>query len=407
MSWIFTGFEPNANKDTLWASLGLLFSLGGKWKEGPDLEIVEKKFKAIIEAPHVTFFDSGRTALWALLTVFGVTAGDEVLVQGYTCMVVANAITKTGATPVYVDIGVDLNMSPIDLEKKISPKAKVLIIQHTFGNPADMEALVGIARAHGLGVIEDSAHLIGTEYRGRKIGSWGDGTVWSFGSDKSASCVRGGAASTNKSEIAEKLKAIEASLPHQSRFKIKSHLQHISIFLFGKRFYGAFIGKALMAFTKKTHATSWVMESSERRGEGVKGYPAQLPNALAQLLSIDLDYLPKRNEHRRAIGKIYAEFFDSSVMQKINEGCTPLRFFVRTGKAREIQAALKKEKVILGDWWDAVVAPRGSSLEAAKYSIGSCPEAERVAGESLNLPIHEGISEDIARMIAEKVKQLL
>lgn len=403
---IFTGFEPNVQKDMLCTAWKFLLWKLGSWKVGKETELARAAFSHAVGGASVVFFDSGRSSLWAILKARGIGEGSEVIVQGYTCMVVANAIRKAGATPVYVDIGSDLNMDPTKIAEKISPKTKAIIIQHTFGNPADLDAILPIAKSHGLFVIEDSAHVIGGTYKGKKLGTFGDATMWSFGSDKSVSAVRGGAATTRDSVLLDKLQEIEAGLPHQSHFKIKSHLQHPIMFQLGKATYNYFFGKALLAFCKATKATSLTMEATEKMGKAVKGYPAKFPNALAALLLSEIPHLEARNAHRVKIAGVYKRALGGATCTE-REGIIPLRFFVTSPKRDQIFAAMKGQGIMLGDWWDGAIAPKGSLLEAAGYTPGSCPVAEKIASGALNLPIHEKITPRVAAEIAEKIKKLL
>ena len=106
-------------------------------------------------------FWKGRVALEAILRALGLQGGDEVIVPAYTCMVVPNAIRLVGAIPVYADIGAgNYNIDPLDVEKKVTPRTRVLIVQHTYGIPANLEALASFAQKHGLHLVEDCAHVL-------------------------------------------------------------------------------------------------------------------------------------------------------------------------------------------------------------------------------------------------------
>ena len=145
---IFTGFSPNLTLSDTFTACGFLF-LPWKWatlRMGGAQKKVEVWLEKYFESKHAYNYDSGRTALNHALKACEIKEDDEILVQSYTCMVVSNAITWTGAKPIYVDIKNDFNMDSDDLEKKITDKSKVLIIQHTFGKPADLKSLIAIAK---------------------------------------------------------------------------------------------------------------------------------------------------------------------------------------------------------------------------------------------------------------------
>ena len=150
---------------------------------------------------------------------------------------VVNPIVALGAKPVYVDIGADLNMDPDDLAKKITSRAKTVIVQHSFGLPAPLKDFLAVALDRGLTVIEDCAHSLGATYDGALTGTMGDIGMFSFGSDKVISCVRGGALITSDAEIEKRIRHRVESLPVQSRMKIFRHLLHYPFFSLGKGRY--------------------------------------------------------------------------------------------------------------------------------------------------------------------------
>ncbi|MFN6946977.1 MAG: DegT/DnrJ/EryC1/StrS family aminotransferase, partial [Cytophagaceae bacterium] len=109
-----------------------------------------------------------------------ISQGDEVILPGFTCIVVPNAIIYLGAKPVYVDINSEtFNIDPQLIEENITEKTKAIIAQHTFGIPADMDKILHIANKHNLFVIEDSCHALGSKYKGKYVGSFGDAAFFS------------------------------------------------------------------------------------------------------------------------------------------------------------------------------------------------------------------------------------
>src|SRR5438309_8166389 len=127
------------------------------------------------------FFYRGRVALYALLKAMGIAEGDEVLLQAFTCLAVPSPILGVGARPIYVDIDpLNLNIDPVKIEEKITSKSKAIIVQHTFGVPAEMDAILEIARKHNLYVIEDCCHCIKSSYQGQEVGSFGYAAFYSF-----------------------------------------------------------------------------------------------------------------------------------------------------------------------------------------------------------------------------------
>jgi len=120
---------------------------------------------------HIYTFFKGRVALYAILKAMGISSNDEVIVPGFTCVVVPNAIMYALAKPVYVDIDKkDYNIDVDKIEEKITKNTKVIIAQHTFGIPANMDRIVEICKRYKLYLIEDACHALGSTYKGK--GAW-------------------------------------------------------------------------------------------------------------------------------------------------------------------------------------------------------------------------------------------
>jgi len=401
---IFTGFAPNITKDDLKISLSFLF-LPWKWsrlKRGACVTGVESWLRKYFNKKHVFTFDSGRTALHYALKSLGVGEGDEILVQAYTCVVVVNAIKWTGAKPIFVDIGNDFNMDPKDLEKKISNKTKVLIMQHTFGQAADMGGLLKIAKDSNLKVVEDCAHSLGVKYKNQLTGTFGDVGMFSFGSDKVVSCVRGGALITNNQKIAEEIKKYSDRLSATDFIKIIQHILQIPIFYFAKPIYNLKIGKWILAFTKMFNIVNKVVYKSEKYGKPVLFYPTKLANSLACILLGQLKNLDKTNDHRRKIAKIYFKGINNQEVKlpvRSSDDHIFLRFTLLSEKRDILLEKAKKQGIILGKWYDSVIVPKDIHMAETGYKKGDCATAEKLVNLSVNLPTNRGITKKEAKKI--------
>lgn len=117
----------------------------------------------------------GRIALYVILEALNIGAGDEVVVPGFTCMTVPLPLLSLGATPVYADIRPqDYNVDPTRLEPMVTPRTRAIVVQHTFGIPAEMDCIVETARRRGLHPIEDCCHTLTSSYKGRRVGTFGE-----------------------------------------------------------------------------------------------------------------------------------------------------------------------------------------------------------------------------------------
>ena len=166
---------------------------------------------------------SGTAGLHLALLALGIGAGDEVIVPSFTFIAAANAIRYVGAVPVFVDIDpVTLNMDPECVATAITPRTRALMVVHTFGCPADMGALLEIAERHGLKVIEDACEAIGAEYRGRKVGTFGDAGVFAFYPNKQITTGEGGMVVVRDAEVAASIR----SLRNQGRRPTDDWFEH-------------------------------------------------------------------------------------------------------------------------------------------------------------------------------------
>lgn len=398
---IFTGFGPNITKQDVRTAWSLSFT-PWKWKKGNFVLEIENWLKEYFQSKYSFTFDSGRTALHYALKSLGVGEGDEVLVQSYTCMVVSNAIVWTGAKPIYVDVGSDFNMNAEDLNKKITQKTKTIIIQHTFGTPANLDRIIGITKEHNIKIIEDCAHALGAKHNGKLLGNFGDIGMFSFGSDKVISCVRGGGLITNDEDIAERLKDFQSRLPDSRLWKIKQHLLHIIYFSFGKKIYAIKVGKWFLGLARKLNITAPVIYQPEKHGKQVLFYPSLLPNALAKILSNQIKNLKNFNTHRQKIAQLYNEkITNTKIIKPVwNEDSIWLRYTILIDNPNKLHAAAKKQNIMLGNWYDAAIAPCDIDISKSGYKPGDCPNAERLASKSINLPTNKNITEaDVEKII--------
>lgn len=387
MSFIFTGFSPNTRRTDAWLAFKLLFTWQWQNYFGVSTKKLEQWFREYFTVAHAVTFDSGRSALEKALHVAGVTSGDEVIVQAFTCIVVSNAITHLSAVPIYADCTDEYTLNPTEVGKKINTKTKAIIIQHTFGNPAQMYELLAIAKAHNLIVIEDCAHSLGGEYNGKLLGTFGDLAMFSFGSDKVVSGVRGGMVITNNKEYGEQLRTIQTQLPTLSFITQLQHLLHPIFFWIGKNTYHFFIGKIILFFGQKLHLINRIIYRTEKQGRVSNWFPAQLPNAFAALALFQIKNLDTWNKIRQANATFYVEQLMNKKSIQVNGNPRMwLRFPIQVSDPITFKKTARANNIILGDWYSTPIAPADSSASAAQYESGSCPNAEKIGQHILNLP---------------------
>lgn len=403
---IFTGFSPNITaRDTRTALRHLIRP--GHWYAKDPVHKVEAWLREYHSVNTAVTFDSGRSALLFALRALGIQEGDEVLVQAYTCIVVVNAIRFAGATPVYVDIGHDLNMNPNQIASRITQRTKAIIIQHTFGEPANLDAILPIAKKHDVKVIEDCAHSLGVRYNDRLTGTFGDIGLFSFGSDKVISCVRGGALITNDPLLRERMLAFRESLPRTGRLRLFQHLMHYPFFLLGRALYTFHIGKWLLAGAKRLHLMNRIIDREEKRGHPPEGYPTQFPGALATILLDQLRDLASVQAHRKSIARAYDAALRKDIdRQRMSESGIPLRYTLFVSNVADVHRAAKRQGIILGNWYDTPIAPCDVSAPEATYTKGMCPAAEHYASQSINLPTNRHVDKKQVDRIVQLIHRI-
>jgi len=194
---------------------------------GPELPAFEAALAAYHQVPHAVAVSSGTAGLHLSLLTLGIGEGDEVIVPSFAFIAVANAVLHVRATPVFAEIDpVTLNLDPAAVEQAITPRTRALLIVHTFGVPADMDALQSIARRHNLALLEDACEAIGAELgqppNARRAGSFGDLAVLGFYPNKQFTTGEGGAALARYPAHAARLR----SLRNQGRSATADWLDH-------------------------------------------------------------------------------------------------------------------------------------------------------------------------------------
>jgi dTDP-4-amino-4,6-dideoxygalactose transaminase len=172
--------------------------------DGPNTAKLEKLMKKLTGSRHVFAVTSCTHGLELAARAIGIKAGDEVIVPSFTLSSTANAVVLAGAKTVFADIEPDsYSIDPKSILKKISKKTKAIIIVHYAGMPAKIEEIIKIAKKYKLWVIEDAAHCLGSYYKGKMLGTWGDIGVFSLHGTKNISCGEGGILVTNNDKLAD------------------------------------------------------------------------------------------------------------------------------------------------------------------------------------------------------------
>src|SRR3989344_5261843 len=343
--------SPNTEKDDVLLAFKLLFQ---PWRWNPSTSSgqvadLENEFRNYLGVKYAFSFNSGRSALMAILASIKDNnllsfdkAQDEVLLQAFTCNAVPNPVMWDGFKPVYVDCDEKtFNIDIDDLKRKITQKSRVVIVQHTFGLPAEMDEILKVCQENDLILIEDCAHSLGATYKGRLVGTFGRAAFFSFSRDKVISSVYGGMAGTNDPSIAEKVWQFQGKLSYPSHCWIFQQLLHPVLMNWIILPTYSIFGKYLLVLCQWFRILSKAVHWKEKRGKKPVYFPKRMPNALAVLALNQFKKLERFNNHRKEI----ALFYYDEIIKKCPEFIEGLplgtdqiylRFTIKHPKAHEI-----------------------------------------------------------------------
>lgn len=407
---IITSLSPNTQSDDIKRAWRVLLR-PRTWNDSRHLQSVEDSLSAYLNQTPVVLTSSGRSAFAALLNALDIGSGNEVIIQAFTCIAVPAAVKWVKATPVYADIDpATYNLNPGDVEKKITPHTKAIVVQHTFGMPGPVEELRRIASHHNLVLIEDCAHGLGASYREQPVGTLGDAAFFSFGRDKILSSVFGGAVASRDPDILRRVRQYQQSLANPPRSWVLRQLLHpILLSAIIPFYFTASLGKISLVLLQKLRILSKAVEAGEKQGGKPIHLSFRFSPALAQLLQLQLAKLSNYTQRRRNIVRRYQT---ALVNTKFSLPSPPLdanpswvRYPLQVDQRAHLQQRAKENNIVLGDWYNSPLAPSDCNLEAFGYHPGACPEAEAVSKRVINLPTYPLLTDSQIEHIIAVVKQ--
>ena len=359
--------DLSAEIEALWDDLnsavqGVLRS--GRFIMGPNVKAFEQEMASYLGVQHAIGVNSGTDALVIALRAMGVGPGDEVITTPFTFIATADAVSRTGAKPVFVDIDPrTYNLDPGLIETKITPHTRAVLPVHLFGQAADMDAILGLAGKHGIKVLEDAAQALGGEYKGKKVGTLGDAAAFSFFPSKNLGAFGdAGLIATSDDGIAEAARMLRV---HGAR----------------RKYYNEVIG-----------------------------YNSRLDELQAAILRVKLPHLDEWNEGRRRAAERYGELL-RGVAGVVSPSGTPEvkhvyhQYTVRIadGRRDEVQKRLADAGMGTMVYYPVPVH------RLPVYAEPGCdlPAAEAASREALSLPIWPEISREAQERVAACLRRAL
>jgi len=344
----------------------------------------------------LTYF-RGRVALYSILRALGVGRGVEVALQAFTCLAVPEAIIATGARPRFVDVEAEgYNLDAADLEQRITPATRAIVVQHTFGIPADMQRILHVAGQHHLPVIEDCCHTLTSTYEGRRVGTLGIGGFYSFEWGKPLVAGLGGSALVHDRELSERLKADYQRLRTPSKKRcLKIELQYqVFRFLYRPAVYWQV--RSVFQFLSRLGAAEGNYNPLPRNEGPAEDFELRMAHRAAERLKAKVGRVEYYDEHSRWVTDQYERRLAEcgAMLPRPPSSATAVyaRFPLRVANKPDLADLARRANVELAVWYTTPVHPLSQEESGAVgYEPGSCPNAERRCREVVTLPTHSRV----------------
>jgi dTDP-4-amino-4,6-dideoxygalactose transaminase len=373
--------EPDITDEEIEAVVDVMRSKKLSQLTGDYVQDFEIEFARYVGTQYAVAANSGTSALSLAVAALQIGTGDEVILPPYTFVATANGILQQNAIPIFADVDKEtFNLDPGKLEARISDKTRAIIPVHMLGQPCDMDRIMEVARKHKLFVIEDSAHALGAEYKGNKVGSIGDVGCFSFYSNKNITTGEGGMLVTDDEEVAERAMTFR----NHCRPKV-SNVPHVP---------------AMNIYT----GIGWNFRMNS----------LQAVIGMAQLKRLD-EALRRRSMNAEFIRR-YAKPFEWLRPQKVLKDTKPVYWFqgFRIDDSSKISRdefveAVSAEGVMVGSYEPIPVHLQELFTKQAgygrthcpfdcpvygkkvQYKVGDCPEAEKLCKEDVIVPCYPAL----------------
>ena len=337
----------------------------GAFAGGRYVDEFERDFSDYCDTDHAAGVGSGTEALWLVLKALDIGPGDEVITVPSTFFATAEAISLTGATPVFVDVCEETcNMDPTAIEGALTKNTKALIPVHLFGQPADMDPILEVAKSKGLRVIEDAAQAHGAEYKGRRAGSMADAGCFSFYPGKNLGAFgEAGAVVTNDSDLDARVRML------------RDHGQ-------SKKYHHERVGMNCRMDGIQAAVLSIKLKNLERAIESRNAHALQYSRALRDVSEI---VLPHSIPEVRHVWHLYA---------------------IRVAKRNEVIRLLGERGVSCGIHYPIPVHLQ-EAYQDLNYAKGSFPVSEKCADEFVSLPMFPELTEEQIDYVATELREVL
>jgi dTDP-4-amino-4,6-dideoxygalactose transaminase len=366
------------------------------------IRLYESKFSNLVGKGDAVSFASGRMGFYALMKVMNIGPGDEVILCGYTCSVMPNAVLRTGAKPVYSDIDSStFGSSASSIKKCISSKTKLVVAQHSFGIPCEIDQIYQVCQLHNILLVEDCALTLGSTLNNKKVGTFGNAAIFSTDHSKPINTIIGGFIYSEDSTIIEKLRIVQNysdDLPIKKQKAIWD--QFIIERLFAKPYkYGVLqvVNSITNLIRKKIGRVSPFLDEDDGPGDMQKTYPypAKLPTFVAFIGLYELDRWKLISAERCKSLQYYISALEQSSVKNyipkayydIDRTIIPLRFVFSHPNSGYIRSKLNNLINVDEILFMIPIVNCNAPLERYYFEKRACPNSEEVGPNMVNFPL--------------------
>lgn len=377
------------------------------------LESYASRIGSYLGAHNVFLFQKGRVALYTIFKSIGLSTGDEVILQGYTCVVVANAIKYCGAVPVYVDIDTDTYCASFESVKaKVTTKTKVIICQNTYGLSHEVDEIALFGKERGLITIEDCTHGFGGYYKGRSNGAYCDFAFYSTQWNKPYSTGLGGILVVNNEQHLRKTE-------HQTLDLLKpGFIESFQLYLMvvfkasfvSERGYNYF--RSLYRMLSRLGVVTGSSSNQELDSVDIPaGYFKGFPAILCGRGSSALDKLSAQIETRKKIGRWYSELLLASgknhVPVRLHANHSFLTYPLLVKDREKFREEAARHGVPLGDWFISPLHPVEEEFKKWDLCVTDVPVAVHCSDHMINLPTSVQSTDSVEKLILASLDNIL
>jgi perosamine synthetase len=379
----------------------------------------EKKFSSLIGSGDAVSFASARMSFFAVMKAIGVKEKDEVILNGSTCAVMVNAVLRIGAVPVFSDIcSKSFGSCPNSIKKVLTPKSKLIVAQHSFGIPCEINKIKELAKSKNIFLLEDCALSVGSKFMNKNVGTFSNASIFSTDRSKPINSILGGLVYTKNKKLYKNLKVIQ----NQSKSLSKNKQDLIwDEFLLERKYLNPLGNKkynlinSFSSFKRRFFAKKESAFLNEDSGIHISmsyPYPAKLPNFVAEIGMLAIDNWKHELKTKQKNLKKYLKFlkkkgynhYISKAYYDKKLKIIPSRFVFSIPDGQKLRKKLKKYIDTTWTWFLHPIVDTSEPLYKFGYKSGCCPISEKIGKGMINLPTN--LSEKKTEDLLNKINKL-